>query len=240
MKNKLWLRTLSLLLAVILCLQCGTYIVFAEDGETVEQTETAEQTEPVLVGEQTEKRTANEKYFMYSDQSTVVAVYPEAVHYQDENGAWQDIDNRLSEDDTDGETELGNTANAWKIKFAKKAKDGKLATLKYGDHTVKWYLSGADKTKATALPEEETQSDDPYCLPGISSGTVYKDLLPDVDLEYRLIGDKIKENIILNSADAPGAFTFVYETGALEMQLQDGVISLIDGEQTVLVLDAPV
>lgn len=240
MKNKLWLRTLSLLLAVILCMQCGTYIVFAETDDTAEPTQAAQQADPEPVGELTEKRTANEKYFMYSDQSTVVAVYPEAVHYQDENGTWQEIDNRLTEDDTDGEAELSNTANAWKIKFAKKAKDGKLAKLKYGDHTIKWYLSGAEKTKVTALPEEEAESNDPYYVSRLTSGTVYEDILPHIDLEYRLVGEKIKENIILNSADAAGTFTFVYETGALEMQLQDGVISLNDGEQTVLKLDAPV
>lgn len=220
-------------------MQCCTFVASAE--ETVsEETVLEETAAPTLEGELIEKRTANEKYFMYSDQSTVAAVYPNAVHYQDENGVWQDIDNRLTESETEGDAELGNQANAWNVKFAKKAKSNKLAKLKYGSHTIKWTLNGASKTEGKALQTSESATDDPTVLQGISSGVVYEDILPDVNLEYQLLGDTIKENIILCSPDAANEFTFVYETGSLEMKLQDNVILLMDGENTVLKLDAPV
>ena len=103
MKTKLWLRTLSLLLCLMLCVQCCTFVAAAE---TEPETSVPEETAPVVEGELTEKRTANEKYFMRSDQSILAAVYPSAVHYQDTDGNWQEIDNRLQESETDGVTDI--------------------------------------------------------------------------------------------------------------------------------------
>ncbi|MBQ6946709.1 MAG: hypothetical protein IJN42_01570, partial [Clostridia bacterium] len=237
MKTKLWLRALSLLLCLLLCVQCCTFVAAAE---TETETSAPEEPAPVVEGELTEKRTANEKYFMRSDQSILAAVYPNAVHYQDTDGNWQEIDNRLQESETDGVTELGNTAGPWSVKFAKKAKDGKLARLQYGDAKLSWSLNGAVKTTGQ-LPEIANETpEDPLVLSGVTSGVRYEGILPEVDLEYLLIGDQIKENIILNSADAPGSFTFTYNTGAATMTLTDNVITLWEGETALLSLNAPI
>ncbi len=231
-KIKIWTRLISLLLCLLLSVQCATFVASAEQVESEKQ----ENEEPTLVGELVEKRQANEKYFLYDDRTIVAAVYPTAVHYMDEGG-WQNIDNRLLEDQD--AAELGNSFGAWNVKFSKKAKDGKLAKLKYGNHNITWYLSGAEKTEGRALTDARP-SDDPYHLPNVSSGMIYEDILEDVDLEYQLIGDRIKENIIIKSSDAPTAYTFVYETGKLEMVLSGGEICLTDGQETVLRLASPI
>jgi len=238
MKTKLWLRLLSILLSVVLCMQLGTTIVFAEEEENGSVVETEETPSREPVGELTEKRTENEKYFLCEDNSILAAVYPQAVHYQDAVGVWQDIDNTMVESAENGEPEYGNTAGAWEVKFAKKAKDGKLARLKYGEHKISWYVAGAEKTEGTPLAPAE--SEDITVLTKTTSGMRYEDILPQVDLEYALLGDILKENLILKSADAPDTYTFVYEMGGLEMSLEDEKIYLKNGKETVLVLDAPV
>ena len=239
MKNKKLVRFIAILLSILLCAQLGTTIVFAEETEKAEVAadSVTDEYEPQLIGELTDRRTANEKYFLYDDQTIVAAVYPTAVHYADEEGALQDIDNRL----TEGDTEYENGKSLWKVKLAKKAKDGKLVKLKYGSHNIVWSLNGAEKTEAVAIPFPESEADeDPLKLAGVSSGVLYEDILENTDLEYYLIGDRIKENLILKSADAPDSFTFVYETGDLEMSLEDNTLFIKDGENVVLMLDAPV
>ena len=54
------------------------------------------------------------KHFRLEDGSYIAAQYDVPVHYLDENGEWQDIDNSLSD--------IGNeySTNNAKIKFAKK------------------------------------------------------------------------------------------------------------------------
>ncbi len=235
MKMKKRYRFLSFLLAVLLCMQMGTSMVFAR-SETEQPTE---QAPPQLVGELQGKRTENEKYFLYDDQSVVAAVYPQTVHYQDEQGDWQEVDNRLTQTGSGEDAVLENGKNTWKIKFAKKAKDGKLATLQYKGHNIKWHLSGADKTTAKAYKQSSPSTDDELMLNDINGGMVYADILPAVDLEYLLSGDQIKENIILQDVSAVGEYTFIYQTGKLEMIQQGEQLVLCDNDQPLLTIDAP-
>lgn len=237
MKTKTWLRIVSIVLSFVLCIQLCTTIVFAkeENDTSLEETEVA----ALLVGELTEKRSANEKHFLYDDGTIVAAVYPTAVHYQSEDGSWQDIDNRLTEAETDGNVHFENIDNVWKVKFAKKAKDGKLVRLKYGSHNISWSLADAQKTEGTPLTSPDL-TDKPYAVGNVTSGILYKNILQNTDLEYQLLGENIKENLIIKSDDAPSQFTFIYETGHLEMVMEGKALLIKDGEQTIMTLDAPV
>jgi len=49
-----------------------------------------------IIAEDPEKRTENSKTFLMNDGSYMLAAYNEPVHYKDEEGLWQDIDNTLS------------------------------------------------------------------------------------------------------------------------------------------------
>ena len=51
-----------------------------------------------IPGREVEKqRTRNTKTFSLGGGAYQMAVYPEAVHYQDAEGKWREIDNRLTE-----------------------------------------------------------------------------------------------------------------------------------------------
>ncbi len=238
-------RVLCILLSILLSIQMCSCLVLAD---TVPDTALENASDSVsdapmsedkqLVGELTEKRSAYEKYYAFSDRSETAVIYPQAVHFQDTEGVWQDIDNTLSEALDEGEAVLQNKENLWNIKFSKKAKDGKLIKLKYGSHNIKWYLQGAEKTEGEPLVSDV--GDEQFALPKVSSGMRYKNIIEGVDLEYLLLGNELKENIVLQSASAVQDFTFVYETGALMMRLEDNVVTLYDGDEPVISLQAPV
>ncbi len=50
-----------------------------------------------ILTEDPDKRSADSKYFLMSDGSFLAVQYPIPVHYQDEDGAWQEYDNSMKE-----------------------------------------------------------------------------------------------------------------------------------------------
>ena len=90
--------------------------VFAQQPEEPVNTVSSAEAEPLIIGEAEHKRTEDTKYFELDDGTTIAAVYAMPVHYQDENGAWQDIDNTLIESvsavsDTEGPAEVSEEAD---------------------------------------------------------------------------------------------------------------------------------
>ena len=97
MKKSLWTRLLSLLLAVVLCVELlpavGSAVSPSEDLEhTVEGTVE----EPAEVAfEEASLRGERVKHFRMGDGSYVAVQYDVPVHHRDADGQWQDIDNTL-------------------------------------------------------------------------------------------------------------------------------------------------
>lgn len=54
--------------------------------------------EAYVLGEDVEKRKADEKHFIMSDGTMMAVKYSEQVHYQADAGKWVEIDNSLSYD----------------------------------------------------------------------------------------------------------------------------------------------
>ena len=97
MKKSLWTRLVSLLLAVVLCVELlpavGSAVSPSEDLEhTVEGTVE----EPAEVAfEEASLRSERVKHFRMGDGSYVAVQYDVPVHHRDADGRWQDIDNTL-------------------------------------------------------------------------------------------------------------------------------------------------
>lgn len=94
---------ISLILSALLVLQTLPFHAAAEEYTTEESvivenesaTDTT-QSELTVMYEDTERRGADEKHFRLSDGSFVAASYPSAVHFENEAGEWEDIDNTLT------------------------------------------------------------------------------------------------------------------------------------------------
>ena len=168
MKKSLWTRLLSLLLAVVLCVELlpavGSAVSPSEDLEhTVEGTVE----EPAEVAfEEASLRGERVKHFRMGDGSYVAVQYDVPVHHQDADGQWQDIDNTLEPVGQTYAVEDGSVA------FAASLNGDAVFTAGADEHRVQLFLDGdsdalpshdatlaaPEPTEAVALPEvtEET------------------------------------------------------------------------------------
>ena len=169
MKKSLWTRLLSLLLAVVLCVELlpavGSAVSPSEDLEhTVEGTVE----EPAEVAfEEASLRSERVKHFRMGDGSYVAVQYDVPVHHQDADGRWQDIDNTLEPVGQTYAVEDGSVA------FAASLNGDAVFTAGADEHRVQLFLDGdpdvlpshdatlaaPEPTEAVALPEvtEETK-----------------------------------------------------------------------------------
>ena len=168
MKKSLWTRLLSLLLAVVLCVELlpavGSAVSPSEDLEhTVEGTVE----EPAEVAfEEASLRSERVKHFRMGDGSYVAVQYDVPVHHRDADGQWQDIDNTLEPVGQTYAVEDGSVA------FAASLNGDAVFTADADEHRVQLFLDGdpdalpshdatlaaPEPTEAVALPEvtEET------------------------------------------------------------------------------------
>jgi hypothetical protein len=115
------------------------------------------------LGEDVSKRTENAKYIRMSDGSYYVAMYDDAVHYQDENGDWQDIDNTLSESsaaDSDDVAGVATSKGKHTVEFANNSNSSKLVAIKQDKYKISFNLIGANKSKAAMVTNPAEHAED--------------------------------------------------------------------------------
>ena len=191
-----------------------------------------------------ELRESNVKHFRLEDGSYVAAQYDVPVHYLDENGEWQDIDNTL--------VSSGNeysSANA-RIKFAKKITGNEsLFTIHDGNRKITVSLDHAIKKtqgkvqNASADNRSESKLQKLMTLDKLTSEILYKDILADTDLQYIVNSGNIKENIIVKKSKDTYNYTFTLKLNNLDARSnEDGSISVFDpdAKEDVYHIPAPI
>ena len=204
------LKILALFLAVVLFVQIVPQIVVQSLAseiasafeEGLSQENIAPDEEAEILYELTNRRTENEKQFRMSDGSTLLAQYADAVHYN-KDGIWTDIDNTLN---ADGE-EYVASENAFTVRFAKNGNTHKLLELSLDQYNIRFGLSSG-KSSAGVVTNPKTKGNNKAELQEIASGIRYNNILDGVDIEYLLIGSRIKENIIVSKPLESYAFSF--------------------------------
>ena len=194
-------RTIILVLSIGLIFSLATEKVVGESQDITPPDPIAETAAPIK--EEVSKRTINIKHFLMSDFTMQAVIYPYAVHYTD-NGVWKDIDNRIVESSVDA-TLVENTANAFKVRFAKTTNADKLVSVTRGSLILNWSLDSLSKTfiQVNSASNKATDLTD---TSQAKSWVTYPNVYPDTDLQYLLDGDVLKENFILKSANAPTTF----------------------------------
>lgn len=250
--KKIGLRSLSVFLAVLMILFAFPLQVIAAelqnqtpDGDTAASGEAVTSTPiPGVDYEVTALREENVKHFHLTDGSYIAVSYDVPVHYADESGDWQDIDNRLADSGSDF------TTRDARVKFAKKITgNGELFTIHDGNRRLSFSLVGALK-KTVGTVEDNGDSDTGADtvqkwmeLKHLSSSIIYRDILPGTDVEYLLDAGRMKENIIVREAAAEYRYVFELTLNHLSARSnEDGSISVTDPEsgETVYYLPAPV
>ena len=276
MKNKRVIKAISYLLTLTLLLSVIQLDVFAMDYDPSQPSVTDPLSYPLpdpekepeyqIIGEQEDKRDATTKYFMTEHGNGIAAVYNEPVHYQTEDGTWEEIDNSLGEgnDSQVGEV-YENTASDIKVKLAKKRDHKRLVTLDDGEYQLSWGFENAQKSggsKNIVVPEPvAVLSEEPEETPvtqeeihafnqkkmGVSrnqSEALYEDVYPNIDAQYIITGKTVKENIILKDKSAAGQ-TVSFHIRHNRMHIreeEDGSLSLIENaepQDVIYTLAAP-
>ena len=212
----------------------------SSDEMVIPSTTESEDSDVVIMGELVEKREANIKHFRMSDGSITAAVYPQEVHYQDENGEFVDINNSLT-DETDGTDKvLATQENEFQVKFMKKSNKNKLYTLNKGKEKITVSIEGVSKVKVKEKEPIElpTNGEKNYKLTNIGSAVLYEDIFENVDIEYAVVSKRVKENIILKKAVDFNSIVYSYKIGNhLKVVVEDDKnIAIVDKENNKLVM----
>jgi hypothetical protein len=248
MQNRIT-KFIAVLLTVTLLLQFSAPVLAqsAQADEVMRETTVdpahnpveSEKKSPEIVGEMTEQREENAKHFRMSDGSFMVAQYGYPIHFQDQDGAWQDIDNTMEEVDknqSDDEKEYKNKKAKEKYRLANKAKEGKTVTIDADGHTISWGLVQTAKSKLELQSPTDAQSltgnDRFLSLPNLSQVAWYRDVYDAVDLQYILSPTGVKENIVLKDKRAANSFDVEYRINDLHaVQINTHTIELLDAQE---------
>ena len=261
---KSFTKILSVILTVLLVFQiipqslisavAETFSPYEDEfvvDENFEDDEGTAKKELTIIGEDISRRESNVKHYIMSDHSIMAVTYSQPVHYE-ENGEWVDIDNTLSlEDATDSDDVDGysNESNDIKVKFAKKADSKKLITIKKDKYSLSWGYESDNKNNKNvdSKIKEKKQNDNQSQYDNYVSGTrsdsvVYENVDENISLEYNIVGNSIKENIIVNAKSDEYTYTFNMKAQNVYLNInEDGSITALsnDTNEVVFVIPAP-
>lgn len=250
MKTKLksfGIKSLAAILSILMVLTGFPLSVFAIDFESDSSSTEISSAEPTHnriseAFEVEELREESVKHFRLEDGSYMAAQYDVPVHYLDDDGKWQDIDNSLAESGSEY-----STRNA-KVRFSKKVTgNGSLFTLHDGNRKITLSLDGARKKTVGTVTNTNAEFDESatklqkmMTLDKLSSKILYADILNGIDLEYVVETGHIKENITIKEKSSDYSYTFTVQLNNLTAELtQDGSVHICDPDSDELVYIIP-
>lgn len=253
MKAKRYMRGISVILVILLVLQIAPVSVIAshiasEHPQTVQSI--AEESSPITT-ELIDQRTSASKTYRRED-GTLVEVYSgETLHYQDQEGNWEEIDNSLVQHiNAHGDTVFTNKSNAMQVELPRTLHSDSPITIEKDKYRLSFYFVDL-KEKITIdkvqnsfdtkeSPKEQDKSD--VNIPYKNSKVLYQNYFKNTDLEYQIYGQTLKENIIINkSSDYKKTYSFKIEAPEMIAQVnQTNTITFMNTEkQPIFILPSP-
>ena len=149
MKAPRMTRILSFFLALVFCLYLVPTEVLAaelESASRISQSEYArdfvDEETPDVVSEIVSSRDEYQKEYILSNGQRLLTVYPTAVHYMDEEGMWQEIDNTLQTASLDGKRVYQNTAGIWEVTLPSNLSASEAVSIARGDSVLSFRFAG--------------------------------------------------------------------------------------------------
>ncbi len=181
---------------------------------------TATTPEFTIIGEDTSRRTENQKVFISDTGLMVASMYEYPIHKEDENGLWEDIDNTLYLDTTDGQAVWRNTNGNYNVSFPQYINPSttEISTSSLsGDKSISWSYEGSNITEGTMVNDTLPLlgNEAYYTLEDRVSHIVYEEVYDGVDVEYYITTTGIKENFIIKNAQAQKEFLINYNIGGM-------------------------
>lgn len=177
------------------------------------------------------RRTPFSKTFDLGNRAHQFVLYPEEVHYQDAEGNWQEINNRLMRaKNAAGQRIFKNQGGKLNAEFAWVSGEAPLVSLRtQTGERLAWDLAGAQAVSGMPQAEENARTadeDERRRHPvGTHSALRYTEILPEVDVVLRLLGGSFKDEIVLKSDKAQAAFTLPLRAEGLRLEQEaDGTV----------------
>lgn len=167
-----------------------------------------------IFGEIENKAKQHERHYRKNDGTAMCVISNANINYFDENEQkWKHTDNSITENEDCYEANLGN----FKAQLTKEI--GKSAINIFGkDMSVSWEYLGIDKPKERkAAPTIKVKKNDEKNLI-VGSEAHYKNVDEGVDIQYVMVGNNVKENIIVRKKQDNYSFKFVYKLNGLELR----------------------
>ncbi|MGQ0824953.1 MAG: DNRLRE domain-containing protein, partial [Actinomycetota bacterium] len=157
------------------------------------------------------ERTESTKTFVNDDGTKTLRLYDETAHVRDSRGAWSEVDGTLA---VDARGEARPLVASEDVAFGARADAAALARVEFeGGGSIAFGLVGASRA------------------PRVLDGPVarYEEAQPGVGVELSPRTRGVKEELILESRDAPDSFTFSMQLEGLSASLNEiGVIEYRD------------
>lgn len=193
--------------------------------------------ENVILYEDESKRGKYEKHFICSDGTILAATYPEQVCFLDENNKWIEIDNSLEK--INGR--YRNKSSQLDVSFSETSTDLKAVELSNRKHSLAWNVDFNENKQRNIIKEmfvnllnkknlkyeiDSLNALDIVAADNIESHVTFENVCSnDVDIQYTVLPNKIKENIILNEKT---------ELISYDMNITcDGLVAEVNAENSV-------
>lgn len=163
-----------------------------------------------------EKRRPREKHFLQKNGEIIAKIYSEDVHFF-KNGKYEEIDNTLIEDE-EGYT---NKQNSYKVHFNKNTDKGIMKM-----ETSGYYLDIKLKEEKIVKLSKNKK------LNKFIEEVRYNDIIDNIDLEYKVLPNRVKEAIIIkNRNNIPEKLEFIIDTNlTLILNLDKSISAVRDGK----------
>lgn len=212
--------------------------LFSASNE-VGEIEADEVEEAAIVAEDLDKRDTYQKEFKLEDNTRLLVMYPEAVHYE-ENGKWEEIDNSLiAAQNADGIAVYTNRANAVSMELPQLFSADQPISLKYEDYEISFALEGAlsatvdvggvgvmdsAASAESTLPESSSAAD---TNASTESETETTESITDAEENTTAASDDISDE---TSAEASLEGMEDESEDAISVQTADGASTAVDSE----------
>lgn len=221
-----WNLTVGLCAVVVLVLVVFGGLALAAESETSPSDSSnalPATSDPTVVAEAVDQRTATSRTFKLSDGQLETRLYEVPINYRDSEGDWQPIEEGLRETSSGA---IVNGANSFDVRLPEDLNE---APVKLS--TAEAWVS--QRPLDIAVADAEVQGSD-ATYPAAGERTAF---------DYSGLANGLKENIELLDASAPTAYRFELEASSgVEAQLtEEGAVEFRDSDgNEVAVIPAPV
>ncbi len=200
-----------------------------------------------IVSELKERRDEYTKHFRMDDGTIMAVTYDCPVHYKNDKGKWVEYDNSLiakgeaTPDEVVPEPFTNKKSNI-DIELAPDTETDNLVKISSKKGNITWKYTGANKSsvKVKNSNKKHKGNEKFTSIDKLTSKANYKSIYKNVDLDCIVSTTGVKENIVLENADAQNEFEIEYNIKGLKAeQIDKQTIKLYKGKKEVYSISAP-